>query len=168
METTRRSLPPQRPLSCPDLSRGPFLSGVQSYLHQLLHGIAFCHSHRVLHRDLKPQVRAPSYLRLWLWACGRAIGLLQNLLINHDGCLKLADFGLARAFGIPVRTYTHEVVTLWCVTPLQAPAVDRRLVGGGGSIMPTLAGIVRPRSCSARATTPHPLTSGRLGAYSQR
>ena len=27
----------------------------------------------------------------------------QNLLINADGELKLADFGLARAFGIPVR-----------------------------------------------------------------
>ena len=28
---------------------------MQSYLHQLLQGIVFCHSHRVLHRDLKPQ-----------------------------------------------------------------------------------------------------------------
>lgn len=27
----------------------------------------------------------------------------QNLLINREGELKLADFGLARAFGIPVR-----------------------------------------------------------------
>jgi hypothetical protein len=27
--------------------------------------------------------------------------------------VQLADFGLARAFGIPVRNYTHEVVTLW-------------------------------------------------------
>ena len=27
----------------------------QSYLYQLLSGIAYCHSHRVLHRDLKPQ-----------------------------------------------------------------------------------------------------------------
>jgi len=52
-----------------------------------LQGIAFCHAHRVLHRDLKP----------------------QNLLIDRSGMLKLADFGLARAFGIPVRTYTHEV-----------------------------------------------------------
>jgi hypothetical protein len=27
--------------------------------------------------------------------------------------LQLADFGLARGFGIPVKKYTHEVVTLW-------------------------------------------------------
>uniref|UniRef100_F6US96 Cyclin-dependent kinase 2 n=2 Tax=Equus TaxID=9789 RepID=F6US96_HORSE len=60
---------------------------IKSYLFQLLQGLAFCHSHRVLHRDLKP----------------------QNLLINAEGAIKLADFGLARAFGVPVRTYTHEV-----------------------------------------------------------
>ena len=41
----------------------------------------------------------------------------QNLLINREGELKLADFGLARAFGIPVRSYTHEVVTLWYRAP---------------------------------------------------
>ncbi|KAK7816259.1 cell division control protein 2 like protein [Quercus suber] len=34
----------------------------------------------------------------------------QNLLIDRStNALKLADFGLARAFGIPVRTFTHEV-----------------------------------------------------------
>jgi cyclin-dependent kinase len=68
---------------------------VKSFLFQLLQGIAYCHQHRVLHRDLKP----------------------QNLLINMEGELKLADFGLARAFGIPVRNYTHEVVTLWYRAP---------------------------------------------------
>mmetsp|Transcript_21623 Transcript_21623/g.37239 ORF Transcript_21623/g.37239 Transcript_21623/m.37239 type:complete len:303 (+) Transcript_21623:149-1057(+) len=68
---------------------------VKSYLYQLLNGIAYCHAHRVLHRDLKP----------------------QNLLIDRYGALKLADFGLARAFGIPVRHYTHEVVTLWYRAP---------------------------------------------------
>ncbi|VTZ69322.1 cdc2-related kinase 2, putative [Plasmodium chabaudi chabaudi] len=67
----------------------------KSFLLQLLNGIAYCHEHRVLHRDLKP----------------------QNLLINREGELKIADFGLARAFGIPARRYTHEVVTLWYRAP---------------------------------------------------
>jgi cyclin-dependent kinase len=39
------------------------------------------------------------------------------LLINREGILKLADFGLARAFGIPVKNFTHEVVTLWYRAP---------------------------------------------------
>mmetsp|Transcript_7575 Transcript_7575/g.11464 ORF Transcript_7575/g.11464 Transcript_7575/m.11464 type:complete len:297 (+) Transcript_7575:87-977(+) len=75
--------------------KGIELFTVKSFLYQLLKGIAYCHDHRVLHRDLKP----------------------QNLLINMEGELKLADFGLARAFGIPVRSYTHEVVTLWYRAP---------------------------------------------------
>ncbi len=64
-------------------------------MQQLLEGIAYCHKHRVLHRDLKP----------------------QNLLICTSGCVKLADFGLARAFSLPLRAYTHEVVTLWYRAP---------------------------------------------------
>ncbi|KAJ2894422.1 cyclin-dependent kinase 5 [Coemansia aciculifera] len=68
---------------------------VKHLLYQLLCGIAYCHRNRVLHRDLKP----------------------QNLLINKRGDLKLGDFGLARAFGIPVRSYSHEVVTLWYRAP---------------------------------------------------
>ena len=59
----------------------------KSYTYQLLQGMLFCHQRRVLHRDMKP----------------------QNLLIDKNGCIKIADFGLARAFGIPVRVYTHEV-----------------------------------------------------------
>jgi cyclin-dependent kinase len=57
------------------------------YILQLVKGVNYMHSRRVLHRDLKP----------------------QNLLVDKDGNLKIADFGLARAFGIPLRTYTHEV-----------------------------------------------------------
>ena len=72
-----------------------YISFFQSYLYQILQGIVFCHSRRVLHRDLKP----------------------QNLLIDDKGTIKLADFDLARAFGIPIRVYTHEVVTLWYRSP---------------------------------------------------
>lgn len=68
---------------------------MKSYTYQLMQGLLFCHQRRVLHRDLKP----------------------QNLLIDKNGCIKIADFGLARAFGIPVRVYTHEVVTLWYRAP---------------------------------------------------
>ncbi|EKM77685.1 hypothetical protein AGABI1DRAFT_114985 [Agaricus bisporus var. burnettii JB137-S8] len=68
---------------------------VKKFCHQLNKGLLYCHAHRVLHRDLKP----------------------QNLLIDKNDNLKLADFGLARAFGIPMRTYTHEVVTLWYRAP---------------------------------------------------
>jgi len=36
---------------------------------------------------------------------------------SQNGELKLADFGLARAFGIPVKCYSAEVVTLWYRPP---------------------------------------------------
>jgi len=38
-------------------------------------------------------------------------------LIDKNGTIKLADFGLARAFSIPIRTLTHEVETLWYRAP---------------------------------------------------
>ena len=37
--------------------------------------------------------------------------------VNEEAGIKLADFGLARAFSLPVKTYTHEVVTLWYRAP---------------------------------------------------
>jgi cyclin-dependent kinase len=68
---------------------------VKSFTYQLLKGIAHCHDKKILHRDLKP----------------------QNLLISKNNILKIADFGLARASGIPVKGFTHEVVTLWYRPP---------------------------------------------------
>ncbi|XP_010723801.1 cyclin-dependent kinase 7 isoform X2 [Meleagris gallopavo] len=35
----------------------------------------------------------------------------NNLLLDENGVLKLADFGLAKSFGSPNRIYTHQVVT---------------------------------------------------------
>jgi len=76
------------------LGSSPLL--IKKYLYQIISGIAYCHTHRILHRDLKP----------------------QNLLIDKNTKeLKLADFGLARAFDIPIKRYTHEVVTLWYRAP---------------------------------------------------
>jgi cyclin-dependent kinase len=43
------------------------------------------------------------------------VDVYQSFL--QDYILKLADFGLARASGIPVKNYTHEVVTLWYRPP---------------------------------------------------
>jgi len=58
---------------------------------QLMQGIDFCHARRIIHRDLKP----------------------QNILVDGEDSLKIADFGMARAFNLPIPKYTHEVVTTW-------------------------------------------------------
>jgi len=74
---------------------------VKSFTYQMFNGLAHCHAKRYLHRDLKP----------------------QNLLISDSKVsvnariLKLADFGLARAFGNTNRKYSHQVVTLWYRSP---------------------------------------------------
>uniref|UniRef100_A0A8C6DNP1 Cyclin-dependent kinase 7 n=1 Tax=Moschus moschiferus TaxID=68415 RepID=A0A8C6DNP1_MOSMO len=41
----------------------------------------------------------------------------NNLLLDENGVLKLADFGLAKSFGSPSRAYTHQVVTRWYRAP---------------------------------------------------
>ena len=79
-----------------NLNNGPLEPQiVKSYLYQILLAIKYCHSKRILHRDLKP----------------------QNLLIDKNGIIKVGDFGLARAFGIPIKTLTHEILTLWYRAP---------------------------------------------------
>jgi serine/threonine protein kinase len=63
---------------------------------QLFSGMDFCHVHRIIHRDLKP----------------------KNILIDvATRQLKLADFGLARAYSVPLRAYSRDVVTLWYRAP---------------------------------------------------
>ncbi|KAE8692758.1 putative serine/threonine-protein kinase [Hibiscus syriacus] len=65
-------------------------------MQQLLGGLDHCHSHGVLHRDIKG----------------------SNLLIDSNGILKIADFGLACHFdphdSVPM---TSRVVTLWYRPP---------------------------------------------------
>jgi serine/threonine protein kinase len=62
---------------------------------QLLNGIAHLHDNWIIHRDLKT----------------------SNLLLSHKGILKVADFGLAREYGSPLKEYTPVVVTLWYRSP---------------------------------------------------
>ncbi|KAL5802869.1 hypothetical protein ACOSQ4_031174 [Xanthoceras sorbifolium] len=69
---------------------------VKCYMQQLLCGLDHCHSRGVLHRDIKG----------------------SNLLIDNNGILKIADFGLA-SFYDPHQNQplTSRVVTLWYRPP---------------------------------------------------
>ena len=60
-----------------------------------MQGISFIHSCKILHRDLK----------------------LQNILINKNLEIKIADFGLSRTYSNELRAYSQEVVTLWYRAP---------------------------------------------------
>eukprot|EP00310_Coccolithus_braarudii_P014937 CAMPEP_0183350590 /NCGR_PEP_ID=MMETSP0164_2-20130417/20666_1 /TAXON_ID=221442 /ORGANISM="Coccolithus pelagicus ssp braarudi, Strain PLY182g" /LENGTH=535 /DNA_ID=CAMNT_0025522557 /DNA_START=139 /DNA_END=1747 /DNA_ORIENTATION=+ len=87
---------------------------IKCYMKQLLEGMAYCHKNRVLHRDIKG----------------------SNLLINDEGQLKLADFGLARPFDDQQRNYTNRVITLWYRPPelllgssQYGPSIDMWSVG---------------------------------------
>ncbi|TKY57093.1 Cyclin-dependent kinase C-1 [Spatholobus suberectus] len=76
---------------------------IKCYMRQLLTGLHYCHVNQVLHRDIKG----------------------SNLLIDNEGNLKLADFGLARSFcNDQNANLTNRVITLWYRPPRQ---MKRRL-----------------------------------------
>ncbi len=87
---------------------------VKTYAQQLLKGLWYCHEREVLHRDIKG----------------------SNLLIDNNGNLKIADFGLARTFRDNLSRYTNRVITLWYRPPelllgteVYGPEVDMWSVG---------------------------------------
>ncbi|CAI5734545.1 unnamed protein product [Hyaloperonospora brassicae] len=80
----------QRKMTAPWLQ-----SEVKYLLHALLSAVAYMHDQWYIHRDLKT----------------------SNLLYDAQGVLKVCDFGLARKYGSPLRTYTQLVVTLWYRAP---------------------------------------------------
>ena len=69
---------------------------VKVLMKSLLQGLQYCHERGILHRDIKG----------------------SNLLLNRQGQLKLADFGLARMYHADEeRAYTNRVITLWYRPP---------------------------------------------------
>ncbi|KAI3766061.1 hypothetical protein L2E82_16110 [Cichorium intybus] len=69
---------------------------IKCFIKQLLSGLEHCHKNGVLHRDIKG----------------------SNLLIDNDGILKIADFGLASFYDPKHKQpMTSRVVTLWYRPP---------------------------------------------------
>ncbi|CAN7063786.1 unnamed protein product [Brassica oleracea var. botrytis] len=70
---------------------------IKCYMKQLLSGLDHCHARGVMHRDIKG----------------------SNLLVNNEGVLKVADFGLANFCNASgnKQPLTSRVVTLWYRPP---------------------------------------------------
>mgnify|MGYP003956608701 FL=1 len=68
---------------------------VQAYMLQLCDALEYAHSQKVAHRDIKP----------------------SNFMINHEGQLKLADFGIAASLASTTMTFTAQSV-MGAGTPL--------------------------------------------------
>lgn len=78
---------------------------VKSLLWQILHGMNYLHKNWIIHRDLKPS---------------NILVTGQDKPLKERGCVKIADFGLARLFQAPLRPLTEVdavVVTIWYRAP---------------------------------------------------
>lgn len=66
---------------------------IHSIFYQLINGLVFLHTNKILHRDIKP----------------------ENILLDTNGTVKICDFGLSRIDNEGCKTL--DVVTLWYKAP---------------------------------------------------
>lgn len=67
---------------------------IRSFMRQLFKALEYCHSHSIMHRDVKP----------------------GNILVDRKGHIQLSDFGCARCWK-PGRNYTLSCGTVWYRAP---------------------------------------------------
>lgn len=81
-------------LSCPEITFTE--AQIKCFMQQIFYGLDYCHRRGVMHRDIKT----------------------SNILLNNEGVLKLADFGLANFISARYKQpLTSRVVTLWYRPP---------------------------------------------------
>lgn len=68
---------------------------IKCIMRQILEGVKYLHEHNIMHRDIKG----------------------ANILLDNGGCVKLADFGLAKRLEHAKGSHTNRVVTLWYRCP---------------------------------------------------
>ena len=80
---------------------------------QLVHALHYLHSHRVIHRDMKP----------------------QNILLGANGTVKLCDFGFARSMSVNTTVLTSIKGTPYVVQARARTSLACARAGRSSSIV---------------------------------